>query len=532
LTAEKSGKKFAELSQEAQALLADYRSCWDKKFSEAAGVLTDVQYTEIMHSLYKLLGLPAPLVVPVQSPLQLMLMPALLRIRALSDDHTWSVVKDNLRLPRWKQVIDQLENKFSNDDLETLLKGRNESGDYLSKIKEMEGLSRGFCLNSVFGRPKGQSVNPRLGFFETVMAKLDSEMNDAITPELCTWLNRECRWTDGGLPGVWENWVNIDARAEATRMGQLRTAIQNLSNMGTTERAALRIFRERGEQTSFVPEQIVRQGELETEFIEQLGESTVNILAQALSAKNLEPTIFESYPPALEALLDGSSSGLWFTGQLAVGFTSSIFLPQLDRLPVFTFLLDVDEMTVFSDSTNRAIEHLRHFLANRTPICPFGEIIFVSKPPLSYELDEERRFHSLEAPALRYDDGFSLFSIHGVTVHERTVMAPETLTVSEIESEINLEMRRVMMDQFGIGRYLDESHAEILHEDQYGTLFRRRMAGDEPLVMVRVRNSTPEPDGSFKHYFLRVPPFMRTAKEAVAWTFNFEADQYQPEEET
>ena len=32
-------------------------------------------------------------------------------------------------------------------------------------------------------------------------------------------------------------------------------------------------------------------------------------------------------------------------------------------------------------------------------------------------------------------------------------------------------------------------------------------------------NSTPEPDGTRRTYFLRVPPQMRTAREAVAWTF-------------
>jgi hypothetical protein len=58
------------------------------------------------------------------------------------------------------------------------------------------------------------------------------------------------------------------------------------------------------------------------------------------------------------------------------------------------------------------------------------------------------------------------------------------------------------------------------------------MLGDEPLVMVKVRNSTPEPDGAYKDYFLRVPPTMRTAREAVAWTFGLEAEDYKPTQET
>ena len=56
-------------------------------------------------------------------------------------------------------------------------------------------------------------------------------------------------------------------------------------------------------------------------------------------------------------------------------------------------------------------------------------------------------------------------------------------------------------------------------------------------LMVKVVNSTPEPDGSFKDYFIRVPPAFgdgqHTARSAVAWTFE-ESDEadYAPLVET
>ena len=50
--------------------------------------------------------------------------------------------------------------------------------------------------------------------------------------------------------------------------------------------------------------------------------------------------------------------------------------------------------------------------------------------------------------------------------------------------------------------------------------------------MVEVQNSTPEPDGSIKTYFLRVPPATRTAREAVAWTFGLGAVEYRPAAES
>jgi hypothetical protein len=50
--------------------------------------------------------------------------------------------------------------------------------------------------------------------------------------------------------------------------------------------------------------------------------------------------------------------------------------------------------------------------------------------------------------------------------------------------------------------------------------------------MVKVKNSTAEPDGTYKDYYLRVPPWMRTPSEAVSWTFGMIPYEYEPQMET
>ena len=60
----------------------------------------------------------------------------------------------------------------------------------------------------------------------------------------------------------------------------------------------------------------------------------------------------------------------------------------------------------------------------------------------------------------------------------------------------------------------------------------RSINDDEPIVMVEVINATPEPDGTPKHYWLRVPPEITTAQEAVAWTFDIPAEDSVPTVET
>jgi hypothetical protein len=103
-----------------------------------------------------------------------------------------------------------------------------------------------------------------------------------------------------------------------------------------------------------------------------------------------------------------------------------------------------------------------------------------------------------------------------------------TLTADRISAESNAELRRVMLEHFGYDRYLREAGARTLHQDETGTLWYLALPGDEPLVMVEVVNATPEPDGTSRVYWLRVPPTTRTAREGVAWTFGLTADEYQP----
>ena len=50
--------------------------------------------------------------------------------------------------------------------------------------------------------------------------------------------------------------------------------------------------------------------------------------------------------------------------------------------------------------------------------------------------------------------------------------------------------------------------------------------------MVEVVNSTPEPDGTSRTYWLRVPPATRTAREGIAWTFGLTEAEYHPEKQT
>jgi hypothetical protein len=123
--------------------------------------------------------------------------------------------------------------------------------------------------------------------------------------------------------------------------------------------------------------------------------------------------------------------------------------------------------------------------------------------------------------------------VHGVRVPADIIESPKSITIQSIDSETNAEIRRVMVDQYGHGRYLKDSGALLVNQSKRGKLWRKEQPGDEPIVMVEVINSTPESDGSRKTYFLRVPPDIETAARAVAWTFGIiDSKQYRPRTET
>ncbi|GGT15954.1 DUF6745 domain-containing protein [Streptomyces chromofuscus] len=163
---------------------------------------------------------------------------------------------------------------------------------------------------------------------------------------------------------------------------------------------------------------------------------------------------------------------------------------------------------------------------------PFASVAVVCERPVALHRDEAGRLDRGDGPALAYRDGFALYAWRGMPVPAAFLAELSTLTPDRIRAEENAELRRVMLEYYGYERYLADSGARPLHSDETGTLWRIDLDGDEPVVMVEVLNSTPEPDGTRRTYWLRVPPSTRTARQGVAWTFGLGADVYAPIRET
>jgi len=164
--------------------------------------------------------------------------------------------------------------------------------------------------------------------------------------------------------------------------------------------------------------------------------------------------------------------------------------------------------------------------------CPFETECIVTERPSALNADLLNTPSADKKPIIAYQDGWGLAWLNRIQVPWRALSNPLAITVSEINGTNNLELRRVLIYQYGQERYLKDSGAEVLHQDDFGVLYRLERSPDEPLHVVKVTNATPEKDRTFRDYFLSVPPEMKTARQAVAWTFGKAENDYAPIIET
>lgn len=157
---------------------------------------------------------------------------------------------------------------------------------------------------------------------------------------------------------------------------------------------------------------------------------------------------------------------------------------------------------------------------------PLEDAAIFQHRPLEIHLDDRRRLHNINGPAVKFRgcEDANIYCVHNVRVEQKII--DRQFDWRDIDKQTNAEVKRVMIELYTPGRYITESGTKLVASDDWGSLYRKEIANDEPLVMVKVLNSTPEPDGSIKEYWLRVDPNayggVKTPLAAIASTFRNE----------
>jgi hypothetical protein len=152
------------------------------------------------------------------------------------------------------------------------------------------------------------------------------------------------------------------------------------------------------------------------------------------------------------------------------------------------------------------------------------------RKPVILKNDEQGRLHNASGPCVQYRDGWGWYAWHGVTVPEQIILHPEQVTREEWMQEHNLEVRRAIQERLGMERFIEMLGGICFERGRRGTLVKVWLGHDDPdgiAHYVQVQDSSTQ-----RQYYLRVPPSITSADEAIAWTFGLNARDYQPGQET
>jgi len=162
------------------------------------------------------------------------------------------------------------------------------------------------------------------------------------------------------------------------------------------------------------------------------------------------------------------------------------------------------------------------------------EVYFCDRPEIC-EVDEQGRLHSSNGAALKVRDGRSYYVWKGIQIPE-DIYWPAldgNITRSLLLNIPDQEERAAIIDMIGIEKAMDFLNAKLEKKDEYGELYSMNAQRYERRMrFVKVKNSSPEPDGTYKHYLLWVDPRVKTPKQAIASTFGLTVDDYNPIKET
>lgn len=153
-------------------------------------------------------------------------------------------------------------------------------------------------------------------------------------------------------------------------------------------------------------------------------------------------------------------------------------------------------------------------------------LYWVAKPTVHVEqIPNGRRLHNDRYAALE-SDVENLYFWHGILVPAFVIVKPEWITLKHMSNEQNAEVRRVMIERYGEDRYIRDSGMKPVASDPvFGDLYAENMGAGRPIARICVTNRSPEPDGSFRKYWLPVNPEHyegeagRTPQAAIASTW-------------
>jgi hypothetical protein len=264
-----------------------------------------------------------------------------------------------------------------------------------------------------------------------------------------------------------------------------------------------------------------RVGRPVLEDVTPVGESVDGVLVDAAVGAVWDRVMFDS---PLERVQEGAVDTLWDS------VWESVRRSVPESVRAYTVAHELVHYRFFDEylSPNelQALAHFNELVSGYW--LGAGEAIVVRRPRLLVR-DAAGRLHSARGKCIEYRNGWGFHAWHGVRVPDRVILAPAALTREDFLREKDVEVRRVIQERMG-GRFVSAFGGQVVDSGPRGTLYEVALPKDDPERVARyvqVRDTA-----TARQYFLRVPPTIQTAEEAVAWTFQLSVEDYHPEHES
>lgn len=158
-----------------------------------------------------------------------------------------------------------------------------------------------------------------------------------------------------------------------------------------------------------------------------------------------------------------------------------------------------------------------------TWIWPYSQFMVACDGPVRAEFDDQNRLHCENDAAIEFADGYRVWVWHGVIVPKTVILFPEALAFDHVEKEVNLEVRRTMIERMTPGKYLKQAGAVLVDMDSL------TLDGSAPRALMRDKLGNKwlvGTDGSTARvYTMSVPEDAKTCKEAHEMIAGFEENR-------
>ena len=147
-------------------------------------------------------------------------------------------------------------------------------------------------------------------------------------------------------------------------------------------------------------------------------------------------------------------------------------------------------------------------------------VVFQHRPEV-IKFDDQNRLHCEDGPAIRYRDGYSVYSWHGTRIPAEWIEKKSELTAKIALTWENIEQRRCACEIIGWAKILRELDSKVIDSDEdpmIGNLLEANIPGIGREKFLQVLC------GTGRTFAIPVPPECKTALEGNAWTFGVEPE--------